>query len=439
MFLLLLYSNSTYCAPGCPTIPAQPTFNPATATALPSMAPYIAGAIYKLASNPQTISGDYTPANNNTVYIQAGEVLNIEGNFIQAGAIYILSGGTLNFTNATSTGVSNTGVIYVYGTMNVTAILALNNGSDVRVGSTGVVSGPIIKMNSSSVLVVEGAVKLTELQIVSNNTKTCINNNGCIRANDLTNSLGGGPSDVIQNGASSSGTVYISGSTCPSGSGLTSSPTKVCFAGAGPCTSFGTSTVTYNCSPSGACAITPLPVHLLNFNAVKSEKGVKCEWAINDSYDSKEFLIEKSQDGKNWILVSVVPVVNKSNSVQSYTITDSFAGSNIWYYRLSERSIYNELTALLISYLDLGDGQNDPIILIYPNPCQGELNIHISNNVEKAIVEVLNLEGKTLLNSKLKPGVNTFDLQLLTQGIYLAKIRYDRKVFSEKIVISFQE
>lgn len=67
------------------------------------------------------------------------------------------------------------------------------------------------------------------------------------------------------------------------------------------------------------------------------------------------------------------------------------------------------------------------------NITTGLLQINWNGNHE-AICAVIDLNGRTVLNTSLKNGVQYLDMQTLTAGVYLLKLQYAGSVITEKIV-----
>ena len=93
------------------------------------------------------------------------------------------------------------------------------------------------------------------------------------------------------------------------------------------------------------------------------------------------------------------------------------------------------------STLSLNDNNFNNTIGLWPNPVNdGILNIQfkkVNNGV--ALINIFDLQGRKVLNSKLSPKSNTFSGQInvgaLSTGVYLVEINYDGFSTSKKIII----
>jgi hypothetical protein len=71
----------------------------------------------------------------------------------------------------------------------------------------------------------------------------------------------------------------------------------------------------------------------------------------------------------------------------------------------------------------------------YPNPCDGLLNIEInqtSGNDDH--LEIYNLWGKKVFETRVVPGINTIDLTANPQGMYIVVVNQGDKVSVQKVI-----
>ncbi len=70
-------------------------------------------------------------------------------------------------------------------------------------------------------------------------------------------------------------------------------------------------------------------------------------------------------------------------------------------------------------------------IAIYPNPSSTFLNIDFEENANLQIIDML---GKIIFESKLENGTNTLDIGFLKNGIYVTKIQNEKGIYNQKII-----
>jgi hypothetical protein len=111
-------------------------------------------------------------------------------------------------------------------------------------------------------------------------------------------------------------------------------------------------------------------------------------------------------------------------------------------YQLSVKAVNDcgvtEEQKLIINVSDFNE--DDPFdIKIFPNPSNGAFYLNAKKIQDKTIrVEILTITGQTIYNSGNRAGTNSYsqfiDLQKLPQGIYIAKVILNDKVYPRRIV-----
>ncbi len=84
--------------------------------------------------------------------------------------------------------------------------------------------------------------------------------------------------------------------------------------------------------------------------------------------------------------------------------------------------------------------ENSPesiIVKIYPNPANSVLNIDFPNdyNIQNTIMEIVDINGRTMLKSEPVSISTQLDIKLLNNGIYLVKIQNDNTLITKRIII----
>lgn len=71
-------------------------------------------------------------------------------------------------------------------------------------------------------------------------------------------------------------------------------------------------------------------------------------------------------------------------------------------------------------------------INMYPNPCQGLLNIQTTNQQQ---LKILNAIGNVVYEKEGANGLQQIDLNFLPKGLYIIKLKEFQKVYLEKLII----
>ena len=185
--------------------------------------------------------------------------------------------------------------------------------------------------------------------------------------------------------------------------------------------------------------LTPLPISLLDFTAIKqNEKQSLLTWSTTSEFNSSHFEVETATNGDYWTKIGEVKAQGNSTALNNYQFVHNNPANGINYYRINMLDLDGHSEYSPIRLLEFGT--NNSIvnnINVYPNPTNGILNIHTGyRNVEYIIC---NIEGKELARFKNTPDMNEFsiDLSSLENGVYHLKAinsTSDVKVF--KIVVN---
>ena len=146
--------------------------------------------------------------------------------------------------------------------------------------------------------------------------------------------------------------------------------------------------------------VSPLPVHLVNFNAAIQNNQVLVSWMMADETNEKNYTIEKSTDGKNFTVINnVVPFNNGANK---YTVTDAAFNSNTTtYYRLKVTA--DDGTISYSSIAVVSAAVKHTTLSVYPNPANSF--IVVNHAVAKnATIKIHTVNGSLLLAQKANDG-----------------------------------
>ncbi|WP_299337883.1 T9SS type A sorting domain-containing protein [uncultured Psychroserpens sp.] len=77
----------------------------------------------------------------------------------------------------------------------------------------------------------------------------------------------------------------------------------------------------------------------------------------------------------------------------------------------------------------------DSILKIHPNPTQGKFNVTVTNNVDKGIIEVLNIYGNVIFEGTFSGEESTpIDISRELPGVYFVKFYVKGETFTEKVI-----
>jgi hypothetical protein len=172
----------------------------------------------------------------------------------------------------------------------------------------------------------------------------------------------------------------------------------------------------------GSTIIT-LPIKLTSFKGEAQGRNNRLTWATSSEVNFKEFVVERSADGKSFVAVGS-PVSTKGVSTGSnYSFIDFNGAAGTLYYRLKSVDNdgtfeYSDVIAIKSSF-----AQTESVV-IYPNPTTGPLTVQHAAGLEKATISVIDLGGKEikLLNIEKNSISTSLDLTDLHSGVYFIQV-----------------
>ncbi|MEJ2053242.1 MAG: T9SS type A sorting domain-containing protein [Calditrichaceae bacterium] len=205
----------------------------------------------------------------------------------------------------------------------------------------------------------------------------------------------------------------------------------------------------------------PLPVGLNSFTAISGDEKVTLKWTTESELDNDVFLLERSDDGKNFNLIAELEGRGTTSERTDYQFTDySVYNGRTYSYRLGDRDINGTVTwhntveavpnAVGISTDNSGIITNFTLFPAYPNPFNPETTIHFAvpnadNSLKIVKINVYNMLGQKiagLYNGSLPGGEykvqwNGKNNQNMQQpsGVYLVRFHSGQFVQTQKIIL----
>lgn len=170
----------------------------------------------------------------------------------------------------------------------------------------------------------------------------------------------------------------------------------------------------------------PLPVNWLYFTGLNRDVNNHLNWATSSEKNSKEFIVERSFTGSNYLKIGTVASVGNSSGRKEYEFTDrniDKLGSSVMYYRLKqvdkdEKFSYSSVVKL--TYRNMGNRPN----IVYPNPASRHITIAIGDKkLIKTEARITDLNGRVVQSVIIKSEVQTIPLENLASGIYFIVLK----------------
>ncbi len=198
----------------------------------------------------------------------------------------------------------------------------------------------------------------------------------------------------------------------------------------------------------GADEITssPLPVKLTSFNGEKFEENVKINWTTSTEINSNHFVVEFSNNGKNFIPLSQIKAKGQANTLIKYNyihndVKEFLNGSLLAYYRLKmvdKDGTFETSNTIVVRFDNVAQKQE---INCYPNPFENEINLTVNNLANSGLVEVsvIDVKGsilfqKSILVSPNQVNTSINELNFLSKGVYFMKVKLNEDVQIIKLI-----
>lgn len=168
---------------------------------------------------------------------------------------------------------------------------------------------------------------------------------------------------------------------------------------------------------------TPLPVTLVNFNAIKNGDKALLQWETVKEENSDHFTVERSADSRNWQAIARVAAAGNSNGSLKYEQYDNAPLEGANFYRLVMISLDggHEYSMIRRLIFEGSVGQ----IKVVPNPAHKSAMIVLDKAAPSdKEVRLLNVLGQTVQQFSIPAGSKQYPLDIsgLAQGMYTISI-----------------
>lgn len=171
-----------------------------------------------------------------------------------------------------------------------------------------------------------------------------------------------------------------------------------------------------------------LPLHLLDFSAIKNNQCNLVRWQTADERNVLKFEIEKSDDGISFHPMAVIAAAGIGNNQYRYNDCANF--TERIFYRLKMIDVDQAFSYSRIVKLD----NNPGFIKIYPNPSSNRISI-FSGDVLLAntVARVTDVSGRVVLQDKIIALPHSLNIEKLVPGIYYLQLANGTKIKMIKI------
>ena len=177
----------------------------------------------------------------------------------------------------------------------------------------------------------------------------------------------------------------------------------------------------------------PLPVRLLSFTAAENGAANTINWKTATEINVRNFVVEKSIDGKNWTIVGeIVP-----NTSKNYRLDDNTPFSTT-YYRLKnvDNDGREDVSNTVVVNRKTG---KFAITSVFPNPTTSDVNLKFETTENANVtINVQDIFGRVILTQKVEANqgfnlviVNTAEIPA---GAYFLTVNDGSSILTKKII-----
>ena len=179
-----------------------------------------------------------------------------------------------------------------------------------------------------------------------------------------------------------------------------------------------------------------LPVTLTSFKGDYDRTGNKVylTWNTAQETNSREFIVERSNDGRTYTAIGKVAAAGNSNHPAAYNYTDEQPVYGVNYYRLKQVDIDGKATLSGIVKI-ITDKQGG--FIAGPNPAHSTVTVYRQNNTEPVRIELMDVNGRLikLVSMGAATASTPIDVRGLGKGIYLLQLTTSKGKYTEKIMV----
>lgn len=185
--------------------------------------------------------------------------------------------------------------------------------------------------------------------------------------------------------------------------------------------------------------ISPLPVELLYFNAIKNKSKVDISWATASEKDNAYFTVEKSKDGISYETVMSCAGMGNATTTTTYSGVDEHPFNGLSYYRLKHTDHNGNFFYSNTIAVNFNNGSDD--FIVFPNPSNGEISVNIKGLQNQQLsISITDALGRECFSKDIYVTENDQVLDLSAYykpatGSYNVVLRSNDKLYSQKISV----
>jgi hypothetical protein len=183
--------------------------------------------------------------------------------------------------------------------------------------------------------------------------------------------------------------------------------------------------------------VSPLPVELVNFEAVRFKENVVLNWETVSELNNEGFYVLHSVDVENWTIIDFLDGVGTSNDLNEYELIHRYPAIGINYYLLKQIDFDGESTLSEVRAVNFNGVRG---ISLIPNPNDGLFNVKIASDLlaNSAEIEIIDVTGVVVYKetfSTKESKSHMINASTLSGGLYILRVTSGSIVMTERVVI----
>ncbi len=176
-----------------------------------------------------------------------------------------------------------------------------------------------------------------------------------------------------------------------------------------------------------------VPISLKLFNGFAKELSNQLYWTSVTETGTDYFVIERSNNGKEFSEYAKIKASNYSNTAKDYTYLDEAVANKDWYYRLKMVDLTGEFTYSNIIKIARNGEKNS--IKVYPNPATDKIVV-THDKTQNASLHIYNVQGQLVYTGKVNPSsvATEVNINTLSNGFYSVVITDDNNTYKSKFI-----
>ncbi|MEZ4884929.1 MAG: PKD domain-containing protein [Chitinophagales bacterium] len=180
------------------------------------------------------------------------------------------------------------------------------------------------------------------------------------------------------------------------------------------------------------------PIELLNFEGEATVNGNSLQWVTLTESNNDRFVVERSDDGKNFVIIGEVKGVGNSQFAITYKYLDRTVGCGVHYYRFVQYDNNGLSSVSPTIAVTRGEASGNASVVVSPVPSQDFIEVTFYSSANTANLTLFDTKGQVVLQQSLESeNCNKkvqLDINKLVAGVYLLQINSGDKVLAQRLV-----